>query len=908
MPSRPDPALKETNYEEYKRQAREWRDYIANRQGAIEDQLKMGASLSDLGIYNEKEKGKAGWQKWMNLWSNYGFQDPNWTYDWVNGVKYHTGTSDVSQHGVAVPISSQEQREYQNQQRFGTYEGAYVDRVQADQRAWLERAERQGQLTRDPRFPNYYYDGEGTYFDRFGAKVNPQTGQRIGGAYGDDSWSPSFQGGPPGYGGSAGSGQVGGSGGAGGSTGGYGGAGGAGGYGGLSPNGLLFGSPSLEGLAANEAAISAELAKQGRLDTLGKLFEYSRAADQYNKALPQQKYLRDFYGSVLGVNFNPSQANYGNWFSQGVNQQGGGGFTPTQGSWYPGVPYNPVQQWQQWQQQNGGAGGPTTNGPEVQTGPGGLPDSPIRFEGGPTPPQPAQQVVPPSPLRAPAGAMASLPSFEGGPTLDQPSVLTDEPVRQPPQEPGSWKQGQREIPNRITRPPVAEPPVGKGRPDRIIGGLGGIHPPRPPAANDLPPNLGSVQGQYVAGQQQPVAGTLAKPGMPTLSGLLKKQWGLPHNPGDNDMPPGQETSLMGSEGWAGQGAGYASTEGYGPPMQPPVVPKNPADGLKEKTPEQQTNTILPSQANMGGGGGPGEVGGSGVNPQTGFAQEQVPPALWYAWVPWLRAHPGGTFEQFLSDPGNELALTRWITDQQYGGQSPNGYWQGAQDYFQGQPGYNGNQGYIPYGYPGSPAGGPGQGQGQGQWYRPISPDLPQAPQFNEGSYSLSKDSYNPMDSSTWGFLAKPAGQLAQDADNAAEQIRRTMPAGGARDRALAQLAQGKFAGVAGLRQDLVNSALSGISGLTETGLGYSPGSLTGGAQSLGNIFSNKYSTDVNAATNSANLAENRRQFDLTLQNQQRQQKQGLFGSLARGLGSLFGNAIGGATGLNFLGGGPLKGL
>jgi uncharacterized phage infection (PIP) family protein YhgE len=147
-----------------------------------------------------------------------------------------------------------------------------------------------------------------------------------------------------------------------------------------------------------------------------------------------------------------------------------------------------------------------------------------------------------------------------------------------------------------------------------------------------------------------------------------------------------------------------------------------------------------------------------------------------------------------------------------------------------------------------------------------------------------------MDSSTWGFLAKGAGQIAGDADRAAEQIRQTLPAGGARDKALAQLAQGKFAGVAGLRQDLTNSALSGISGLTETGLGYSPGSLTGGASTLGNIFSNKYSTDVGAQTSANNLAENQRQFNLDLQERQRQRKNGLFGTLGSTLGSLFSGA------------------
>lgn len=183
--SRPDPALKETDYNEYKRQAQAWRQYIDAWQTFRDKQLSYGASLDDLGITDQKEHGRAGYNKLMHLYSSYGNVDPNWTYDWVNGVKYHTGTSDESQHGVAVPISEQERREYQQQQSFGTHPGAYIDRMQSVQKSWIERALQQGQLTIDPR-NGLIWDGEGQYFDDYGAVIDPITLVRTGGGYGEE--------------------------------------------------------------------------------------------------------------------------------------------------------------------------------------------------------------------------------------------------------------------------------------------------------------------------------------------------------------------------------------------------------------------------------------------------------------------------------------------------------------------------------------------------------------------------------------------------------------------------------------------------------------------------------------------------------------------------------------------------
>ena len=185
--SRPDPELDTTDPDEYRRQHRAFQQYMRAWQEFKDNYIKMGYGLGDLGITPNKEEGRAGYNKYTTFYNQFGNQNPNWTYDWAGGVKYHTGTSDTSQHGVAVPITADERREYEQQRAFGTGPTAYLDRQQSIQKGWIERALREGGLTVDPR-NGLIWDGGNQYFDDFGAIINPTTKMRIGGAYGDPSF------------------------------------------------------------------------------------------------------------------------------------------------------------------------------------------------------------------------------------------------------------------------------------------------------------------------------------------------------------------------------------------------------------------------------------------------------------------------------------------------------------------------------------------------------------------------------------------------------------------------------------------------------------------------------------------------------------------------------------------------
>lgn len=172
----------------WKDQARKWRAWSWAKDNWRDTQLALGASLEDLGIRPVKEEGLAAYNRFRK-WDQEGLSSPNFIYDWAGRRKKNVATSDSDPNSPTgnqswVPISDEEWRQYNAQKAFGNNEGDYIRRLQADQRGWITRALDQGQLMRDPR-NGLIWDGENTYFDDYGAVIDPNTRKRVGGVYGD---------------------------------------------------------------------------------------------------------------------------------------------------------------------------------------------------------------------------------------------------------------------------------------------------------------------------------------------------------------------------------------------------------------------------------------------------------------------------------------------------------------------------------------------------------------------------------------------------------------------------------------------------------------------------------------------------------------------------------------------------
>ncbi len=110
---------------------------------------------------------------------------------------------------------------------------------------------------------------------------------------------------------------------------GYGGMSGYGGMGGIDYSGI-FGP-----LMGSEAAINAELLNQARMDSLGQNFWLQDAMNNRAQGQGMENYLKDFYGGILGIGFDPVRTQgISDYMNQGMAGLGGppqftpGGVTP----------------------------------------------------------------------------------------------------------------------------------------------------------------------------------------------------------------------------------------------------------------------------------------------------------------------------------------------------------------------------------------------------------------------------------------------------------------------------------------------------------------------------------------------------------------------------------------------------
>jgi hypothetical protein len=264
------------------------------------------------------------------------------------------------------------------------------------------------------------------------------------------------------------------------------------------------------------------------------------------------------------------------------------------------------------------------------------------------------------------------------------------------------------------------------------------------------------------------------------------------------------------------------------------------------------------------------------------------------------ANPGASAGTFLADKGLQQALSKetYRGDmQQVGGDNQNPIWfspgtglyynkNGQQVSFNGSTvesgpytvgGINGTTYTPPAGvdvsspYDGSPMAD-----------RATGPSG-QAGKVGSGGFHMLANAYNPTNNRSWGLLAAPASQIAGGYDDLEKQIMESMPAGGERDRAIAEARQAKFAGVAGLKQNLVNDATRYISsGTIPTAASYTGAAGTG----VGGI--NQQGSNINQANAIAN------QYDLGLRGIDAgidQAGSNLWGSVFGALGTLGSAAI-----------------
>lgn len=109
---------------------------------------------------------------------------------------------------------------------------------------------------------------------------------------------------------------------------------------------------------------------------------------------------------------------------------------------------------------------------------------------------------------------------------------------------------------------------------------------------------------------------------------------------------------------------------------------------------------------------------------------------------------------------------------------------------------------------------------------PLTPPTPKAPTpgtttngapaaQGSGYYQLG-NSFNPNNPSTWALLGAPASQIAGDLDSQKKNIMMNLPAGGERDKALADAMNSSYGNLSGLRQGLVSQSLQGIGNISQS--------------------------------------------------------------------------------------------
>lgn len=189
----PEPPRDSPEWPAWKAHAKAWRRHIGQRQAWVDMNLAMGADLESLGIRDVHEEGRAGYRR-RALMGDQGMVNQGWEYDWANGKKRNTITSDLSARDRWLPIRPEEYKEREYAQRYGGGVAGYTARLQSEQQNRFGNVMREGgavsgldtpggiQRTGWGGYADTRPDGSVTYYDSYGAKTDA-AGNRIGGSY-----------------------------------------------------------------------------------------------------------------------------------------------------------------------------------------------------------------------------------------------------------------------------------------------------------------------------------------------------------------------------------------------------------------------------------------------------------------------------------------------------------------------------------------------------------------------------------------------------------------------------------------------------------------------------------------------------------------------------------------------------
>lgn len=159
----------------WKAHAKAWRNFIGQRQNAVDTLVSMGYDPEQLGIHPMKEQGLAGWNR-LHSRTGVGGGTAGWEYNWATGMKRNIATSDVTARDRWYPISESERRDYAQNTN-------YIGILRNRQKDWMKGSD----LLFDAASGRYYDPDpdKTTWFDAYGAELGANN-QRTGHVYGED--------------------------------------------------------------------------------------------------------------------------------------------------------------------------------------------------------------------------------------------------------------------------------------------------------------------------------------------------------------------------------------------------------------------------------------------------------------------------------------------------------------------------------------------------------------------------------------------------------------------------------------------------------------------------------------------------------------------------------------------------
>lgn len=610
---------------------------------------------------------------------------------------------------------------------------------------------------------------------------------------------------------------------------------------GINTSGVPAGTDGSIDSSALLGPLFSSLVASSQIDQQNQLFQLDKAKQQYGAGVGQQNYLSDLYGQVLGVGFN--RPNYSPTTVSGSPTSGDPNITPNNNNGAP----SPVP---------GGAnyGGPSGFGIDPNNNyyvdvNGNLIPTSRRGQPGVPPPANGGQNNGPGPGFDPNAPLNQDPNQGGDPTG---GVFGPGGAPNPgnPLNPGNYTNP----PGQVTTASGATPANIGITPSRGFmstgansGGNG-----TPPTMSELvqpnaPQSATATSGQYNRGimSTDNTSGGSSQPSIEQMLASLGVGTVDDGFGGDAYNPTGLVQNLVG-QGRGGQPAPSPQmAPGTAPPSGSGAASASSLAGVSGSTTGGSAAGINPTR-----GGGPSyQTLGTSSSGSSGTTQPVVQydpnattnvpwsqnPANPYVSDPWWNGTYGTT-----GPPGGSTSVahpngtTGTFNDGQGGTYTVNA------DGTVTSSSTSGNQtvnNFIPNSFTSTaPVSGANPGQGSGY-------------------YQLG-NSFNPNNPSTWALLGAPASQIAGDLDSQKRNIMMNMPAGGERDKALADAMNSSYGNLSGLRQGLVSQSLQGIGNISQSQISGTAVPNSGSAGTAAGIGSSLLSNNLGIQQLNAQKSQN----------------------------------------------------